>query len=81
MVRRLLLKLPLKKGADGIVAEHLCCADHSIFHYLAIFLIFACVMAYIVTDVFKLIIPGIESANSYVQNLNNYCLIVMLLFK
>ena len=38
--RQLLFNLPLKKaaGADGIIDENLCFADHSIFHYLAIFL-------------------------------------------
>ena len=39
-MRQLFHELPLKKaaGADGIMAEHLCFADHSIFHCLAIIL-------------------------------------------
>ena len=39
MLKQLTFKLPLKKaaGTDGIMAEHLCFADQSLFHYLAVF--------------------------------------------
>ena len=75
MLKQLTFKLPLKKaaGTDGIMAEHLCFADQSLFHYLAVF-VNLCLYHGIMPGkcMETIIIPVLKCSNGDVQSLNNY---------
>ena len=75
ILKQLTFKLPLKKAAGtyGIMAEHLCFADQSLFHYLAVF-VNLCLYHGIMPGkcVETIIIPVLKCSNGDVQSLNNY---------